>query len=179
MGHIHTPSHRANVYYCGSFDRMSHGEEENKGFYVFTRKDNRWTSRFCVNQDSYKFITITPQGDTVDQRATDLANKLHTAFDGVKFGWVRVVYDEPELRGTYQRICASLYPNIIFTGKSSKDTVSSTIELADINLELADDIRPNVNNLGELVYQFLLDTNLIGSTPKDTILTTVNNLLKE
>ena len=82
-------------------------------------------------------------------------------------------------RGTYQRICASLYPNIIFTGKSSKDTVSSTIELADINLELADDIRPNVNNLGELVYQFLLDTNLIGSTPKDTILTTVNNLLKE
>ena len=179
MGHIHTPSHRANVYYCGSFDRMSHGEEENKGFYVFTRKDNRWTSRFCVNQDSYKFITITPQGDTVDQRTTDLANKLHTAFDGVKFGWVRVVYDEPELRGTYQRICASLYPNIIFTGKSSKDTVSSTIELADINLELADDIRPNVNNLGELVYQFLLDTNLIGSTPKDTILTTVNNLLKE
>ena len=179
MGHIHTPSHRANVYYCGSFDRMSHGEEENKGFYVFTRKDNRWTSRFCVNQDSYKFITITPQGDTVDQRTTDLANKLHTAFDGIKFGWVRVVYDEPELRGTYQRICASLYPNIIFTGKSSKDTVSSTIELADINLELADDIRPNVNNLGELVYQFLLDTNLIGSTPKDTILTTVNNLLKE
>lgn len=57
--------------------------------------------------------------------------------------------------------------------------MSSTIELADINLELADDIRPNANNLGELVYQFLLDTNMIGSTPKDTVLTIVNNLLKE
>jgi hypothetical protein len=30
MGHIHRPSHRANVYYCGSFDRMVHGEEEAK-----------------------------------------------------------------------------------------------------------------------------------------------------
>lgn len=155
------------------------GKKKNKGFYVFTRKDNKWTSRFCVNKESYKFITVVPQGNTVDQRTTDLVNKLHAAFKGVKFGWVRVIYDEPELRGTYQRICSSLYPNIIFTGKSSKDTVSSTIELADINLELADDIRPNANNLGELVYQFLLDTNMIGSTPKDTVLTIVNNLLKE
>lgn len=179
MGHIHTPSHRANVYYCGSFDRMSHGEEENKGFYVFTRKDDRWSSRFCVNKESYKFITITPQGNTVDERTADLTAKLHQAFEPEKSGWVRVIYDEPELRGIYQRICAALYPNVYFSGKSSKDTVSSTIELADINLELADDIRPNVNNLGELVYQFLLDANLLSSIPKDKITTTVSDLLKE
>ena len=179
MGHIHTPSHRANVYYCGSFDRMIHGEEEAKGFYVFTRKDNRWTSRFCINQDSYKFVTITPKGDTVDKCTADLISKLNDAFKSTNTGWVRVVYDEPELRGVYQKICLSLYPNVIFSGKSSRDTVSSTVELADINLELADDIRPNVNNLGELVYQYLLDTNLVDSIPKEKITTAVDDLLKE
>ena len=28
MGHVHTPSKNANCYYCGSFERLSHGEEE-------------------------------------------------------------------------------------------------------------------------------------------------------
>lgn len=155
------------------------GKKKIKVFMFLLVKIINGLADFASIKESYKFITVVPQGNTVDQRTTDLVNKLHAAFKGVKFGWVRVIYDEPELRGTYQRICSSLYPNIIFTGKSSKDTVSSTIELADINLELADDIRPNANNLGELVYQFLLDTNMIGSTPKDTVLTIVNNLLKE
>ena len=177
MGHIHRPSHRANVYYCGSFDRMVHGEEEPKGFYTFTYTSH-WTSKFHVNTDAYKFITIQPEGDDLDTRAHDLLSKIAKAFPDGR-GYLRVLYDNSEDRVIYHRICIQTYPDIIFTGKRIGDTVNSIVDLAELDIDTFTDVKPNVNNLGELVYNFLVERNKNETIPKDVIINKVNQLITD
>lgn len=60
MGHVHTPSKNANCYYCGSFERLSHGEEENKGFLTLTYNEetDNWFVKRIWNLDTTPFFTI-------------------------------------------------------------------------------------------------------------------------
>lgn len=175
MGHIHRPSHRANVYYCGSFDRMVHGEEEPKGFYTFIYQ-NKWVSKFCINPDAYKFITITPEGEDLDAKVHDLLNKLEKAFPEQR-GYVRVLYTNSDDRVIYQRICAQTYPEVIFTGKRIGEPADSTLDLAELDIDTFTDVKPNINNLGDLVYNFLKERNKDDGIPKEVITNKVQQLL--
>lgn len=177
MGHIHRPSHRANVYYCGSFDRMVHGEEEPKGFYTFTYTD-KWVSKFIVNNDSNKFITIEPKGDTIDDRLHDLLDKMQQVFPD-KRGYVRVLYTNPEDRGIYHRVAVQTYPDIIFSGKRIGDAADNTLDLAELDIDVFADVKLNANNLGELVYDFLVEHNKADGITKPSVLNCIQNLLTE
>lgn len=57
-GHVHSP----HVYHAtitnGSFERMEHGQEEKKGFFIIHIKDNKHTYSFIENTDTYLFKTI-------------------------------------------------------------------------------------------------------------------------
>lgn len=180
MGHIHTPSHRANVYYCGSFERMAHNEEEAKGFYTFTRdfgQSSTWEAKFIKNSDTTLFKTITPQGDTPEKLVKDFIRQVKETFQG-KPGYVRAVYTEPEMRGIYQRICASQFSGLIFSGKNTAEEKDNGIKLEDITLDVFTDVAPNVNNLGELVYQYLDTNNKLDNLPKDIIIDYVNKMIQ-
>ena len=177
MGHIHRPSHRANVYYCGSFDRMVHGEEEPKGFYTFTYTD-KWVSKFIVNNDSNKFITIEPKGDTIDDRLHDLLDKMQQVFPDRR-GYVRVLYTNPEDRGIYHRVAVQTYPDIIFSGKRIGDAADNTLDLAELDIDVFADVKLNANNLGELVYDFLVEHNKADGITKPSVLNCIQNLLTE
>lgn len=177
MGHIHRPSHRANVYYCGSFDRMVHGEEEPKGFYTFTY-DKGWVSKFIVNDDAYKFITIEPKGASIDDRVHDMLNKLAQAFPD-KRGYVRVLYANAEDRGIYHRVVLQTYPDIIFSGKRVGDVADSALDLAELDIDTFTNIKIDVNNLGELVYSFLVEHNKVDDCSKSVILDSVQKLITD
>ena len=178
MGHIHTPSRRSNVYYCGSFDRMAHGEEEPKGFYTFMY-DTTWKSKFIVNEDANLFITISPKGDNIEDRIRSLLDQIKQRFSK-PYGYLRVLYDNPEDRCIYQKVCLQLYPNLIFSGKRIGDVNQDVFKLDDLDIDTFTDIKPNVNNLGELTYQFLMDNSFIDSEfTKDQIVGAINNLLTE
>lgn len=178
MGHIHRPSHKANVYYCGSFDRMAHGEEEDKGFYTFYRDGEKWASVFTVNADANLFVTIEPQGNDIETRINSLLTQMHNKFT-VPRGYVRVLYNNPEDRGIYQKVCFQAHPNIFFSGKRINETDDNVFKLDELNIDTFTDVKPNMNNLGELAYQFLIDNSINPEFSKDVIVTKVQQLLAE
>ena len=59
-GHVHTSSIYHKVFDNGSFERMKHGEEENKGFFVFEFDPDTFKLKhnFIVNEDTYIFKTL-------------------------------------------------------------------------------------------------------------------------
>lgn len=59
-GHVHTANVYEKVFNGGSFERLQHGEEENKGFFVLTYdvKSHKITYEFVVNEDTIPFITM-------------------------------------------------------------------------------------------------------------------------
>lgn len=73
MGHIHVHSDLNDfIYYSGSFERLNHGEEEDKGFYVHEGSlDTGFSSRFVVNNFSTLFLTVT-----VPDKITDISNAV-------------------------------------------------------------------------------------------------------
>lgn len=57
IGHYHTYSYFDRIIAQGSFDRLSHGEEEEKG-YVRVKIDNVFSYKFMPNENSYIYKTI-------------------------------------------------------------------------------------------------------------------------
>ncbi len=68
IGHIHTFSQHNNIIAQGSFDRLSHNEEEPKGFIrVELNADQTYTSTFIENTTAATFKTITCDFDSVTE----------------------------------------------------------------------------------------------------------------
>lgn len=179
MGHIHIHSHYDYVYYCGSFDRKNHGEEEPKGYYVFKKdlaSNDCWDADFIPNADATLFKTITPQGNTPEELVHSLLSQIKVLFpEG--FGYVRVIYSEPELRGLYQNVVHQEYPNLVFSGKSIKDKDTNELKLDDVSLDVYEAEIPNANNLGELVYSFLEDNKDLGNLTKERLTSALQTLI--
>lgn len=60
FGHIHTSQIiRKHIYYTGSFSRWVYGQEEDKGFYIFTyhMETGKYLTEFIVNKLARKFDT--------------------------------------------------------------------------------------------------------------------------
>jgi DNA repair exonuclease SbcCD nuclease subunit len=61
IGHIHTPSNYGNIYAQGSFDRLRHGEEEDKGANLVTLGE-KCSIEFLVNKEAKTFISLDVRG---------------------------------------------------------------------------------------------------------------------
>ncbi len=83
VGHIHQNSQLDRIHSNGSFDRLAHGEEENKGFlYAIINPDYSYEMTFIENYTARKFITIKcPYEDTelnlkrIDKRVKGLLSE--------------------------------------------------------------------------------------------------------
>lgn len=176
MGHIHTPSRKKNVYYCGSFERMSHGEEEPKGYFTFSRENDIWNAKFIRNEDATLFTTLTVQEDTPDKAASTFVKFVSENFP-TKTGHIRVVNPLPEIRTLLNKVCLQEFPSIVYTSKSNADKDKVSIKIADVSLDVFDDVKPNVHNLGDLVYQFLSEKDLLGPMTKEEVVESVHVLI--
>lgn len=179
MGHIHVHSKRANVYYCGSFDRLAHGEEENKGFYVFTRaidNVNDWQARFVTNPEATPFITLFPKGKDPSEVAANYL-KLVAKYFPYKTGYVRVVHASPEIRTLLHRVSLQHYPEVIYSSKSSGLQDSGGIQISDLTLDVGDEIKPDIHNLTDLVCQYLTENNLLGDVSQQGVRDKMTSLL--
>lgn len=180
MGHIHTPGQTKNVYYCGSFERLAHGEEENKGFYVFTediKQPGSWKARFVVNPYTVPFRTIAPD-DTADiPRITKAFIAMVEEYFPNGKGYLRVLHPSAEVRTLLHRICAENFPDISYSSKATGKQEQIEMRIEEIQLDILDDVKPNVNNLSDLVYQFLDEHQLLDCIPKEKITEMMNVLL--
>lgn len=175
MGHIHTSSRKENCYYCGSFDRMVHGEEEPKGFFTFTRENHNWIPKFVENKEATKFVSIYPQGDTPDEIIADYVKKVEENFPD-KHGYVRVLHNSSDIRYLLHTLTVQNYPELKYSSKTLVDE-SLSIKTTDITLDTFDDVKPNVHNLGNLVYQYLSDKQLVDDSLKEEIVSKVHQII--
>lgn len=90
IAHVHTHSVYERILAQGSFSRLSHGEEEEKGMMVMTidtdNKDNDYFE-FIPNKDAQKYVTVKLINSDPDKSW----NKLSKAVHALKpFSYVRV-----------------------------------------------------------------------------------------
>ena len=84
---------------------------------------------------------------------------MHNKFT-VPRGYVRVLYNNPEDRGIYQKVCFQAHPNIFFSGKRMNETDDNVFKLDELNIDTFDNsINPEFS--------------------KDVIVTKVQQLLAE
>lgn len=124
MGHVHTSSKYKNVLYNGSFERLSHGEEENKGFYLVERTNDIWKNTFIVNESSTLFSTIKPNGNTVSELQENMDKLITEEFGENPSGYLRLLYDNVELRQILVKTISDKYPNLEVTLKILKEQKS-------------------------------------------------------
>jgi len=156
MGHIHTHYRKQNVSYCSSFERIAHNEEEAKGFLYLERyKDRRWRIFFKENKGAVLFKTITPESNDPDEVVAYFINRVEALFPDL-MGYVRVVHHNPEIRSILNKVCATKYPKLIYTAKTTnidKNTALKTVD--DYFQDTSDLIIPTKDNLNELVYNHI------------------------
>lgn len=120
-GHIHTASQFEHVYYNGSFERLAHGEEEDKGFLYL--EDDRQTLRvkFIVNEHTTLFKTI----DLTPHRDLDTALRVYREwlrdFDPERDANIRIMHPSPEVRVALTRYTVQSYPHFRVTHKPTTD----------------------------------------------------------
>lgn len=179
MGHIHTSGRYRNIIYCGSYDRMAHNEEEPKGFYVVTKDINGntgWKNRFVKNEEATLFISIQPEGSDQGLIARDFLNKMSEKFPD-EVGNVRVLHESPEVRSLLHRVCSNNYPNVIYTSKSIGEKSVNKLQVSEIGLDIFDDVKPDIHNLGNLVWKFLEDRHLTEVIKEERIVNLVKELI--
>ena len=114
IGHIHTFSQFDNIIAQGSFDRLSHNEEEAKGFIrAEINEDGTYVVTFIENKTAATFKTITCNHDSVtenllwiDQQTKDLRtgsfcrieahyqNPIHSNMSVIKERWPCFTWSE-------------------------------------------------------------------------------------
>ena len=142
-GHVHTPKVLKNSIYAGSFDRLAHGEEHAKGFYVI---DNG-KPEFIENKSAIKFITKQYHQHDVDA-IYKYHDKVMKLFDGEKYGYLRVILPDVQLRQSLRSYHTKKYSHIQIKFKTEKKkTTKKLAHKKQVVLEI-----PTKANLGRLVY---------------------------
>ena len=79
-GHIHKRSQYGNILAAGSFDRLTHGEEEDKGHYrVVVDRDNvDHEIRFVVTEGAKLYKSVDCTGLPLDEALTKIDNLIST-----------------------------------------------------------------------------------------------------
>lgn len=86
VGHYHTHTHFDRIVAQGSFDRLAHSEEEDKGYVVV--QDNTWL--FITNKDSYIYKSIPINKNTTLAKLDAIISKLP------KGSYIRFVYSSSD-----------------------------------------------------------------------------------
>jgi DNA repair exonuclease SbcCD nuclease subunit len=120
IGHIHKPSIHERIYTPGSFDRLSHGEEEPKGHLIFElKKDETWNVTFIENKNAKIYKTINCLGLAIE----DALEKIYAVADKIpKESYLRIESNKDDPIMVSLDTLKNKYPFIIWDTKiSTKD----------------------------------------------------------
>lgn len=121
IGHIHKYSNHERIYSQGSFDRLSHNEEEAKGFiYATVYKDGNYECQFVENKTARIYKTVKCSSDDTElnmKRIDRIASKLPDE------SFIRVVADTTNPIMSAQDALKLRWPNLSwsFTKDKEKD----------------------------------------------------------
>lgn len=177
FGHVHTHSAYKNILYCGSFDRLNHGEEEAKGFLKLERTPE-WKCTFIKNKESTPFITIKIN-ESIDQLESilqSLPDKVSKKMD-ISFGHLRLIVDTQELKIALLSRIPYLFPKLNVT---IKVTDGSPDEPVTFNSEMFESIElgdvPTPETLTDDIFNFLTQYRPESTLTKELIQEKINSL---
>jgi len=178
FGHEHHHWNVDNVYSVGSFDRLMHGEEEPKGFLKFQIDDDKNLSvRFIENKLAMPHITISPLGNTIDEKLEYIITQVDKLFPHPVYGYLRIK-DNTDDRLTLVSLLKDRYPgNLTITSiaklpklkseQKSQLSLGFTIYHSDI---------PQVDTIGNLLWDYLIHTKESVVIPKKIFLQEVDEV---
>ena len=152
MGHIHIASHRGYVYYTGSYDRMTHGEEEPKGYLQIEKTKTSAVVKRIINTNSQVFKTYSTTGTDPYPEELDRFQKwLESHVPKTGNSYLRIQTPTLELRALLSNAATDIIPGIYITTDSNSPRVSTGKTLTDYQLEVGELVVPTEDNLPKLV----------------------------
>ena len=158
-GHVHSPQQHGKLLYAGSFNRLAHGEEEPKGFWIVEGSE----ANFIENQEAVKFITLdyTSEDDltTMLERHQKRMLNLPTAAES----HVRVILSDPHLKQALRSYHLGNFPTVKLTFKSKVVDKHSDQYLDEkLKSKLEEHLEaPSLKNLPNLIYKHMTDQSII------------------
>lgn len=133
IGHYHTSSKYDRIYVPGSFDRLKHNEEEDKGYYEFSiLRDDTAKVKFVVNEKATIFKTIDTRGKEVKDIIV-LLDELVKDFD--RLVYIKLLVNRTDAIYEGVEDLKSRYPRVVFSidtrdkKKSEENTLAQTIDI--------------------------------------------------
>ncbi len=174
-GHVHTPQIKENIIYAGSFDRLAHGEEGRKGFWMV----EGIRATFIKNEEATKYITFTYPNEDIKQVLITHDRLIAKHFKANSSGYIRLIINDIHIRQTVRYHHREKYPNITLSFKQSK-----VVEAQSLSADAIDRIEPdeqleapNHKNLSKLVHNHLLTKGLDLAIPKiDEVINAANDI---
>lgn len=171
MGHIHNYSRHKKVVYCGSFDRLVHGEEETKGYLKITRYPE-WSCELIPNTKSTKFVSVYTEGsiDDLDTVVQELSTLVSKKIDIESEGHLRLVVNSTELKVALIDRVISLFPKLFVSIKVAKGEIDEPVHI-DTQLMMDSDHYdiPTEVTLVSDIFEFLNKYYPVMSLPKQEI----------
>lgn len=120
-GHVHRPGVYENVISGGSFERLQHGEEEDKGFFVvnYDKKEKKITYEFIKNPYAPIFKTFTLPNDSELDLFKNWVTKMNV--DKAEEINIRVITTNSSLKPALSTILHDRFPKASLLLKREKD----------------------------------------------------------
>lgn len=155
MGHVHTHSNCGKVWYSGSFDRLCHGEEEDKGCLLVNLEHGNSKVNFIKNTLAMPHITLTLKGNDVDEQVTNVHKQVKKLFPSPLHGYLRLVgRDTLKVVASIisERYKGQLTVTQLDQNQKDKSTTKTRLNLGfkQHHAEV-----PTRENLGVFLYQYL------------------------
>ena len=145
-GHIHKPqSLSKNTFYAGSLSRLNFGEEEDKGYRIYSTENNTDTEFVTLNCNE-KFITLNEEETTKFLNDTSLLNELkkndvHIRFNGEKdsdvFQNLKIILEDKEIafkNEIQKKNIIEIENNILYANIKDKEILEQFQELIEDNI---------------------------------------------
>lgn len=151
IGHVHLPTRKEKILAAGSFDRLCHGEEGDKGCYLVTVDEKREdTVFFLVNKGAKIYKALHVHGMDSESVSNVVKEAAATHREGSSF-MLRCHPNDPA--SEMLRYLQASYPRYIWgitrdEGKKKKETLADTFK--ELDLSGFDPITPeNILTLAE------------------------------
>lgn len=131
IGHYHTPSIFERIYVPGSFDRLKHNEEEDKGYLEFTIYDDDTRDvKFIKNPNATIFKTINCRGRKVDE-IYRMLDKVTKNVPDDKFSYIKLIANKEDAIYKGMGELKARYRNIFFTVDSKQKKKTEKLATTD------------------------------------------------
>jgi len=147
IGHIHTSSVFKRILAEGSFDRLVHGEEEDKGGMLITISPNDNSFKFLKNKHALTFKTFDYRGLTYDTVITSLDADIKKVPKG---SHVRLFVDDDTSLVRAVKTFKNKYSDYIFKIETKEKTKANEVNIME-KVEHIDSFNIDRNNIKELL----------------------------